>query len=287
MKLDGVSAVVTGANQGLGLEIARTFVAEGAHVALCARDGLKLREAAGRLRRLARPGQKIHAATCDVSRPAEVADFVAAATGALGQIHVLVNNAGVLGPTGPTEEVDFDEWKRAFEINLYGPLLLCRALVPHFKAHRCGRIINLSGGGATAPQPFCSAYAASKAALVRLTETLAEELRDFGIAVNALAPGALPTRLLEAVLEAGAAGVGEAQYQKTLRQKATAGDSLTHAAKLCVWLASIESNGITGKLLSAQWDPWQDLARRSEALAKSDIYTLRRIVPEDRGLKWN
>jgi 3-oxoacyl-[acyl-carrier protein] reductase len=287
MKLFGRNAIITGASQGLGLEIARHFVREGAGVALCARDATRLEPAARELRALATAGQKIVALSCDVSDPAAVDKFVAAALAALGSVQVLVNNAGIYGPKGPTESVDFDEWKRALEINLYGVLLPCRALIPHFKAQGRGKIINLSGGGATAPLPNISAYAASKAAVVRLTETLAEELRANHIDVNAVAPGALNTRLLDEVLEAGPKNVGDNFYQRALKQKETGGAPLALGASLCVWLASTVSDGITGKLLSAQWDPWKDLAAKRDVLATSDIYTLRRIVPEDRGQKWS
>lgn len=287
MKLSGLNAIVTGANQGLGFEIARHFLREGANVAICSRDVAKLNSAAEALRKFA-PGsaQKIIAHPCDVSDPAAVDAFVAASIAALGNIQILVNNAGVYGPKGPSESVPWEEWKRAIEINLYGVMLPTRAIVPHFKAQGRGKIINLSGGGATQPLPLISAYAASKAAVVRLTETFAEELRADNIDVNAVAPGALNTRLLDEVLEAGPGTVGDAFYKKALKQKETGGTSLELGAGLCVWLASKESDGITGKLLSAQWDPWQDLAAKRDALAKSDIYTLRRIVPEDRASQW-
>ena len=287
MKLSGINAIVTGANQGLGLEIARRFLQEGAHVAVCSRDAAKLAAAAKQLRSAAPASQKIFWAACDVSDPAAVAKFVADAMAELGSVQVLVNNAGVYGPKGPSESVEWEEWKRALEINLYGVLLPSRAIIPHFKTQGRGKIINLSGGGATQPLPMISAYAASKAAVVRLTETLAEELRGARIDVNAVAPGALNTRLLDEVLNAGPESVGAAFYQKALKQKESGGTSLELGAGLCAWLASSESDGITGKLLSAQWDPWRDLASKSELLAKSDIYTLRRIVPEDRGLKWS
>ena len=287
MKLTRINAIITGANQGLGLEIARHFVREGAQLAVCARDEAKLADATMALRALAAPGQKIFALPCDVSSPAAVDDFVSASIQELGSLQVLVNNAGVYGPKGPSESVDWEEWKRALEINIHGVFLPCRAIIPHFKARGRGKIINLSGGGATAPLPFISAYAASKAAVVRLTETLAEELRAHKIDVNAVAPGALNTRLLDEVLAAGAVAVGDVFYQKAIKQKETGGASLALGASLCTWLACPESDGITGKLISAQWDPWKDLATRSDVLAKTDIYTLRRIVPEDRGQKWS
>ena len=287
MKLSGLNTIITGANQGLGLEIARHFVREGANVALCARDPAKLTSAAQELQGLATAGQQIIARPCDVSDPRAVEAFIAAALAALGSVQVLVNNAGIYGPMGPTESVDFDEWKRTLEVNLYGVLLPCRAIIPHFKAQSRGKIINLSGGGATAPMPLISAYAASKAAVVRLTETLAEELRESQVDVNAVAPGALNTRLLDEVLQAGPQSVGEAFYQRALKQKETGGAPIALGASLCVWLASGASDGITGKLLSAQWDPWINLATKRDVLAKTDIYTLRRIVPEDRGQKWS
>jgi 3-oxoacyl-[acyl-carrier protein] reductase len=287
MKLPGLNTIITGGSQGLGLEIARHFVREGASVALCARDSARLEAAASELRALAGPGQQVVPVCCDVSDPAAVNAFAATALQALGSVQVLVNNAGIYGPMGPTETVDLGEWKHAIEINLFGVLLPCRALIPHFKAQGRGKIINLSGGGATAPMPNISAYAASKAAVVRLTETLAEELRAHKVDVNAVAPGALNTRFLDELLQAGPQAVGEASYQKALKQKESGGASLDIGANLCVWLASAASDGITGKLLSAQWDPWQKLADKREILAKSDIYTLRRIVPEDRQQQWN
>jgi 3-oxoacyl-[acyl-carrier protein] reductase len=211
---------------------------------------------------------------------------VAYALNALGSIHILVNNAGVYGPMGPTEEVSLTEWKRALDINLLGVLLPCRALIPHFKKAGRGKIIILSGGGATNPLPNVSAYAASKAAVVRLMETLAEELRDHHVDVNAVAPGALKTRLINDVLQAGPDKVGAAFFAKNQKWAAEGATPLHLGAGLCVYLASPESDGITGKLLSAQWDPWAQLHHHLDDLARSDIYCLRRIVPEDRDKSW-
>ena len=137
----------------------------------------------------------------------------------LGPPDILVNNAGVYGPKGPSEEVDWDDWKQAVEVNLFGVMLPCRAVIPYFKQAGRGKIINLSGGGATAPLPRLSAYAVSKAAVVRLTETLAEELRADHIDVNAIAPGALNTRLLDEVLAAGPEKVGADFYTRSVQQQ--------------------------------------------------------------------
>jgi NAD(P)-dependent dehydrogenase (short-subunit alcohol dehydrogenase family) len=283
--LTGRSALITGANQGLGREIAGHFVRAGANVLLTARNVELLEQARAELQSHARPSQKVLAMRNDVASR-ESCDAVAAfAAKEFPTLEILVNNAGIYGPKGPIEEVNWDEWIQAIEINLFGTVYMCRALIPHFKSRRYGKIVNLSGGGATAPLPRISAYAASKAAVVRMTETLAEELRDWKIDVNAIAPGALNTRLLDEVLSAGPEKVGKAFYERSLKQRDDGGAPLDKGAALSVFLASAESDGITGKLLSAVWDDWQNLPARREQLAKSDVFTLRRIVPEDRGMK--
>jgi len=285
MKLKNLVTVVTGGSQGLGNAIARAFVGEGAHVALCARDQKLINAAAADLKGLATAGQQVFASACDVSVEDDVEKFFDEVRCRLGSVNVLVNNAGVYGPKGQSENLDFHQWTRAIEINLYGTFLPCRCAIRQMKQKSRGKIINLSGGGATSPMPRISAYAASKAAVVRLTETLAEELREFSIDVNAVAPGALNTRLLDEILEAGPEAVGNTFFEKALKQRDSGGVPLERAARLCAYLASSESDGITGKLISAQWDPWENLHKFREQLA-SDVYTLRRVVPEDRGLEF-
>ncbi|MEK7750658.1 MAG: SDR family oxidoreductase [Acidobacteriota bacterium] len=279
--------MITGANQGLGKAIAQASVREGAHVVLCARGAAPLEAARAELSELGSAEQKILAEVADVSHPEDVARLVASALEGLPRLDGLVNNAGVYGPMGLTEEVDWAEWRRAIEINLMGTVLLCRAVLPVFRAQAKGKIVNLSGGGATAPLPRFSAYAASKAAVVRFTETLAEETRGSGIDVNAVAPGPLNTRLLDQVLAAGPERVGQAFYERSLKQKQQAGACLEKAAQLCTFLLSDASDGITGRLISAVWDRWPSLPTRIAELSQTDIYTLRRIVPEDRGFAWD
>jgi 3-oxoacyl-[acyl-carrier protein] reductase len=146
-----------------------------------------------------------------------------------------------------------------------------------------GKIILLSGGGATAPLPRVSAYAASKAAVVRFGETLAEEVKDANIDVNAIAPGALNTRLTDQIVEAGPDRVGKSLYERAVQWRAGSATPLEVGADLVTFLASSESDGITGRLIAAVWDPWRDFPSQRERIASSDVYTLRRIVPEDRG----
>jgi len=285
-ELTGRTALITGGTQGLGLEIARAYLAAGASgIGICGRNGDALEPAVEELRDLAGSGQRVQGELADVSSPADVERLVDAALSGLGEVTILVSNAGVYGPKGNIDRVDWSEWVRAVEINLYGSVLPARGLLPHFRERGYGKIVQLSGGGATNPLPGLSAYAASKAAVVRFAETLAEELREHNVDVNAIAPGALNTRMLGEVLAAGPEAVGQAFYERALEQQRSGGVPLSRGAAVAVFLASAASDGVTGKLLSAVWDPWVQLPEHLVDL-DSDVYTLRRIVPADRGFAW-
>jgi NAD(P)-dependent dehydrogenase (short-subunit alcohol dehydrogenase family) len=285
-ELAGRAALITGGSRGLGLEIARAFVGAGASVMLCARDRHELETAGVSLRLKARADQSIRWCPADVTDPGQIAVVVDQSIRDFGALQVLVNNAGVYGPFGVIEQIDWAAWKHALEINLYGSVNTVRAVLPHFKAQGHGKIIQLSGGGATKPLPRASAYAASKAAIVRFAETIAEECRAFGIDVNSIAPGSLNTRMLDDVLAAGSTKVGLEFFERAVRQKQEGGDALADGAQLAVFLASSASNGITGKLISAIWDNWPEWSDHLDDLRHSDIYTLRRIVGRDRGCEW-
>lgn len=286
MKLAGKFAVVTGASQGLGYAIARRFVQEGASVLLCARTAGELDAATEGVRAAAAPGAQVLAERADVSSEADVGHLAKIIEQRFGKLDILVSNAGVLGPKGAIDEVSWSAWSQTVSINLLGTVLCCRTFLPLLRQSPRGKILLLSGGGATKPRPFLSAYAASKAAVVRFGENLAEELREAGIDVNSIAPGALNTRLLDEVLAAGPEKVGRSEYETALRQKESGGNPLQRSADLCVYLAGSESDGITGKLISAVWDPWTEFATHRQDLQETDVYTLRRIVPAERGLPW-
>jgi 3-oxoacyl-[acyl-carrier protein] reductase len=283
MNLDGRSALITGASQGLGRAIAEHFVRAGASVLLTARGSGALEQARDELAALAGPGQLVLALQAYVGHPDDCKLSVRHAITSLPNLCILVNNAGVYGPMGALDEVDWAAWVDAVRINLLGTAMTCREIIPHLRSQKYGKIINLSGGGATAPLPRISSYAASKAAVVRLTETLAEELKECHVDVNAIAPGALNTRLLDEVLEAGPERVGRDFYERSLKQRDSGGAGLEKGAALATFLASAESDGITGRLLSAVWDDWANLPSWRDELAKTDVFTLRRITPEDRG----
>jgi NAD(P)-dependent dehydrogenase (short-subunit alcohol dehydrogenase family) len=281
-ELAGRNAIVTGASRGLGLAIAEAMARAGANLLLIARSEASL--AAVRERALACSIQ-VSVFSADLQDRAAPEAIFAEARRIWPRLDILVNNAAILGPIGNLWENDWDQWQNALTVDLAAPAALCRLAAAWMRKTGGGAIVNLSGGGATKSRPRFSAYATAKAALVRFSETLAEEAAADGIRVNCIAPGAMNTAMLEAVLGAGPESAG-AEYAQAEKQVREGGASPELAASLCVFLASEKAAGITGRLISAVWDPWRDLDRRAEDLKASDIYTLRRIVPEDRGKKW-
>jgi NAD(P)-dependent dehydrogenase (short-subunit alcohol dehydrogenase family) len=287
MLLKGQGVLITGGSLGIGKSVADACVQAGASVLICGRHADLVAEAEADLKGIASPDQLVLGRVSDVADPEAVSEMVKAAITHLEAFSGVVNCAGITGPAGPVETNDVEEWISTIHTNLIGTMLVSRAVIPHFRKIGHGKIVNFSGGGATSPRPRFSAYSASKAAVVRLTETLAYELNDTKIFVNAVAPGAVNTRMLEDVLKAGPTLVGKEDYQRAVRQKSEGGASPMEAAQLCVTLLSAEGDGISGRLISAVWDPWRTLVSFKARLHGTDIYTLRRIVPKDRGLDWN
>jgi 3-oxoacyl-[acyl-carrier protein] reductase len=149
-----------------------------------------------------------------------------------------------------------------------------------------GRIVNLGGGGAAGLRPNFSAYATAKCGLIKFTETVAAEVAPLGIRINCIAPGPMNTEMLQEILRAGTNQAGSREFEQVTKQVASGATDPQIAADLIVYLASEQSAGVTGKLISAVWDPWRTLHQRAAELASSDVYTLRRIVPEERGMAW-
>jgi 3-oxoacyl-[acyl-carrier protein] reductase len=282
----GKTVLITGASRGLGEEISKAFWRHGGDVFLVARSGEILSGLCAWLAGTRQDTQRAAHFAVDLSAPDAPARIVDAVQSFTGRIDVLVNNAAIIGPIGPLDDSDWTRWKAAIEVNLLTPAALCRLVIPQMKDQGGGAIVNVSGGGATSPRPFFSAYAVAKAGLVRLTETIAAEAGGYGIRANAIAPGAMNTEMHHAVLRAGRALAGETEYRKALEQAERGGVPIATAAELAVFLASDAAAGINGRLISAVWDPWKNLGSHTAELAKSDVYTVRRIVPEDRGFLW-
>jgi len=283
--LQGRIAFITGGSRGLGEAIAAAFLEAGANIALCARSADELEKTAQRLSR-AYAKQRILALPVDVTDICAVQESVDRILRAFGDLQILVNNAGVYGPMGSLWQTSVEEWDTALKINLQGSVYPIRTVVPYFLKKGYGKIIQISGGGATNPLPRITAYAASKAAIVRLAESLAQDLKGKGIDVNSIAPGALNTRMMDDLLKAGPELVGEEFFAKMKKVSDQGGTRLDVGARLAVFLAAKESDGITGRLISAPWDKWEDWPKHLKELEGSDAYTLRRITGKERGLSW-
>lgn len=259
------TVLITGATRGLGARITQHFWRLGANLILVARDASKLLALRTTLLASAGSQQKINVIQTDLA----CADAVTKLTEQLNCVDILINNAAIQGPIGPAWENDWEKWQTTLQVNLLSPVALCRAVLPHMMQNNYGKMINISGGGATQARPQFSAYATAKSGLVRFSETLAEEVKSFHIDVNCLAPGVMNTDMLNEIAKTSVDDT-----------------SLEQAAELCVFLASSVCDGVTGKLISAIWDPWKKLPDYIHDIKNSDVYTLRRIVPKDRGMQW-
>lgn len=280
------SVIITGASRGLGFEIAKSYLNYGANLILCSSKSQNIKKSYNELKKIKNKKQKIFYLNIDVSSPKQVKRLISFTIKKLKKIDILINNAGIYGPKGYIEEVNWNEWVKTIKINLFGSILLCKYTLPFFKKKNKGKIIQLSGGGAASPLPMISGYAVSKAGIVRFIENLSWETKEYNIDINAVAPGAINTSMLKEILKAGPKKIGSYYYKKALEQKKFGGSSFKDACDLILFLGSNYSDGIKGKLVSALWDDWKNWPKYKKILKKSDIYTLRRITTKDRGYKW-
>jgi 3-oxoacyl-[acyl-carrier protein] reductase len=273
-----MNIVLTGSSSGIGRALALRLLSRGHHVWGIARsDQSDL---------AAQHPAAFRATRCDVAVWSEVAQAAAEVQAAWCHVDALVTCAGIQGEIGRTLAADPARWSATIRVNLDGTFHALRAFDALLaRAPRRAKIVCFSGGGATKPRPRFSAYGAAKTAIVRLVETIAAEERDRALDINAVAPGAIATRLTDEVLALGPAIVGEEEFAAAQKHKSTDRAPLERALELVEWLLSPASDGISGRLISAPWDAWPTLGAHAAELAASDLYTLRRITPEDRQKK--
>jgi len=271
--------VLTGSSTGIGRALAERLLARGHHVWGLARSDQSVFAT--------QHPAHFRAARCDVAHWPDVERAAAEVTAAWPHLDGLITCAGVQGEIGRTLTADPSRWSATVRANLDGTFHALRAFAPLLaRAPRRAKIVCFSGGGATKPRTNFSAYGVAKTGVVRLVETIAEEERERPLDINAVAPGAIHTRLTDEVLALGPAVVGAGEYAAAQKQRAAGSAPLEKALGLVEWLLSPASDGISGRLLAAPWDPWPTLDRQAAELAGSDIYTLRRILPEERGKTW-
>ncbi|MEW6702087.1 MAG: SDR family oxidoreductase [Bacteroidota bacterium] len=274
-KLQSKTIIITGGSLGIGLEIAKKCAEEGARIIIAARNENDLMNAVEELKKISQNDHVYY--VIDVSDLKSVKDFANWCEKERLEINGLVNCAGIYGPIGKTTEIDLEEFRRAVSINFFGTVYMCSTFAPLIKPKTKKKIVNYSGGGAASPFANYSAYATSKIAIVRFTENFAIELQEENFDVNCVAPGFVATRLHNETLEAGESRVGNSFFENTKQQLEKGGVSPVIAANLTVFLLSEESDGITGKFISAPWDQWSNKEFQDLLKSEKDFATLRRI----------
>ena len=270
LDLKGKVAVITGGSRGIGKVVAQQICNCDADVFIYARTEEELLRTEAYL---SEKGCKIKAYKGDVLDLKHINKVVSN----IGEkIDVLINCAGAQGEIGPFIDLDFKKWGETFEINFFGTMNWISAVLPFMKDKKKGKIINFAGGGANYSRPNFLAYGVSKAAIVRLTETLADELNSFNIQVNAVSPGTIKTKMIDEIMSAGENRVGS-EYRQILDKSAKGFDLPEKAAELVSYLASDKSDWLTGKVISAIWDPWEDWRDKGPTEISEDMYVLRRI----------
>ena len=264
---DGRRILVTGGSLGIGREVSRELAARGARVIVAARGAQAIEAATGAL-----AGSGHEGLALDVSDSGSW-EQAAARIDDGGGLDGLVTAAGVLGPIGALDDVPASELADAIAINLLGTMLALRFALPRLRASG-GRAVTFSGGGGTGPLPRYDAYAASKAAVVRLTENVAA---GEDVEINSVAPGFVVTRMHEQTLQAGPQAAGQIYYERTRSELAAGGFPAVTAVELVCFLLSEQARGISGRLISAQWDPWREEEFRARLRSRSALGKLRRI----------
>ena len=270
MQLKGRVALITGAGRGIGRAIAVAYAKEGAKLGLVARTVSEVEETARQAEALGAPACVIQA---DVTDPSQVEEMVGRTLDRFSTIDILVNNAGIAGPVGALQDNDVSHWVQTIQLNVIGVFLCSKAVLPTMLARDRGKIINMSGVGGR----NMSAYGASKAALVDITETLYLELEGRNVQVNAMAPGSIHTLMWEETRDAAAAIGDEELLEWGQRVTSGRGASMQRAAELAVFLASDASGSLSGRLIQAVTDDFDSLTSLTPEIMGSDAYMRRRV----------
>jgi NAD(P)-dependent dehydrogenase (short-subunit alcohol dehydrogenase family) len=261
--------LITGAGRGIGKRLAIGFAQAGARVGLLARSKAELDLAHLEIEHAGGVALRIRADVCDFEQMCAAVERMRAH---FGGVDVLVAAAAVQGPIGPLADNPPKAWAETIATNLLGVMHACRAVLPHMIEQRSGKIIVLSGDGESSPRPNFSAYAASKTAVVRMVETLAEEVRDHNVQVNCISPGGTYTHITDQILHAGERAGWKAN-QEALELRVSGGVPPEKQIQLALFLASERSNHISGKLIRVS-DDWKRLENTN---IHPEIYTLRRV----------
>ena len=250
MKLENQTAIVTGGGRGIGRAIALALAREGVKVLVCGRHEKTLKQTAAEIQKL---GRQALAIVTDVSREKEVETLVQSAISEFGWVNILVNNAGVAGPTAPITNVSRNDWDETIAVNLTSAFLCSRAVLPGMIERRSGKIVNISSVAGRMAYALRGPYAVSKWGMIGLTKTLAQEVGPHNIQVNAILPGPTAGERMQAVIEQRAQELGRSPEEvERLYVEGTALKRMVdpeHVAAMAVFLASDEGDSITGQAI--------------------------------------
>jgi NAD(P)-dependent dehydrogenase (short-subunit alcohol dehydrogenase family) len=263
--------VLTGSSDGIGKFLAGTLAAHGHEIC-----------------RLARSPQDGFSFQCDVSDWNAVQSCAKKISAKWKNVDALICCAGIQEPIGPAMKIDPLEWRKNLAVNLDGTFFSIHTFYPFLeKSSSRAKVICFSGGGSTNPRPNFAAYGVAKTGVVRLVETLAAEWQGNPPDINAIAPGAIFTKMTEEILARGAGLAGQNEFVGASKLSRDNSGKLEKVLGLVEFLLSEKGDGISGRIISTLWDDWAKLHERRDELAQSDIYCLRRIVPKDRGKTWD
>ncbi len=283
INLSGKNILITGGSMGIGYAAAEVCLESGGNVVICARNKNDLDTAVDSLK--AQGYRNIIGIPADVTKQQQVEIALNTVESNFGSLSAVIHAAGVLEPIGDITNVAPEKWLNTIEINLFGTFLVTRQTCLRLKKTGGGRIVLFSGGGAAYPFPNYTAYACSKVGVVRFTETVAQEMADYNIEVNCVAPGFVVTRMQQQTLDAGELA-GQDYIDKTKAQIEKGGVPAAVGGTAAAFLISDQAKGITGKFVAAPYDGWKDWPEHLEELKSTDIFTLRRIIPKERGMDW-
>jgi short-subunit dehydrogenase len=268
-----MNILLTGASSGIGKELVKNFSKKDFNLIVCSRSRSELKK-------LKKIKENIKYFKCDVSSESDVLKLKKFASKYFKKIDVIINAAGIYGEIGRFDKLNFTNWKKAIEVNFFGTVLICKYFIDLLLKSKVKKIINFSGGGAFNAFPNFSAYACSKAAVVRFTENLAEEFKNYGVVANCVAPGFNLTPMQNDVLKAGKAKAGKRFYY-FIKNKIKNKKSYQILTPInCInFLIKNKLKKISGRTISANFDNWdnKNFKKIINDKKNSELFFLRRM----------
>lgn len=273
---------ISGASGFVGLLLTEHLASQGKDLLLSGRDQDRLEELVQKLFKRY-PGQYFRAFQCDLAFPEKWNSAIEV----LNEFTVneYINCSGIQGKLGPSSAIKYEEMNAVFNVNLFSSIFFTNYFANKLTENDKLSVIHFSGGGSTSPRPLFMSYSLSKTSLLRYIENYALENRNENIKINAIAPGIMPSKMQSEVVENKTLRESK-DYINSIRSLSEENFDSTKLLELCDFLLTETSDGITGKLISAEWDNWAEWPSRIDQLKNSDLYTLRRITGRDRGHVW-